>query len=84
MQDLLPFDVAPVPMGSSTIGGAVTKLIVGDTTRHTKRDQTSTAHADTSQSDHPDFRASDEDDATFAAVPTDGIPPAPRGVPQTE
>ena len=85
MQDLLPFDMPPVPMGESTIGGAVTKRIVGDTTIPTKKAQTSTAHADNQPERSSRFsRASDEDDATFAAVPMDGIPPAPRGVPQTE
>ena len=46
MQDLLPFNVAPVPTVSSTIGDVVTKLIVCDTTIPTKKAQTSTAHAD--------------------------------------
>lgn len=88
VQDVLLLDVTPLSLGIETLGGVVAKLIERNTTIPTKKMQTfSTASDNQTQVDIHVLQGEREiaiDNKTIGRFILDGIPPAPRGLPQIE
>ncbi len=88
VKDVLLLDVTPLSLGIETLGGVMTKLIERYTTIPTSKSQVfSTAADNQNQVEIHVLQGEREmaaDNRTLARFILDGIPPAPRGVPQVE
>ncbi len=86
--DILLLDVTPLSLGIETLGGVMTQLITRNTTIPTKKSETFSTASDnqTSVTVHvlQGERPMSSDNKTLGKFNLDGIPPAPRGVPQVE
>jgi molecular chaperone DnaK len=88
VKDLLLLDVTPLSLGIETLGGVMTTLITRNTTIPTRKSEVFSTAADSQpsvevhvmQGERPMAR----DNRTLGKFHLDGIPPAPRGVPQIE
>ena len=88
VKDVLLLDVTPLSLGIETMGGVMTRLIDRNTTIPTSKSQIFSTASDTQTQvevhvlqGERDFAA---DNKTLGKFILDGIPPAPRGVPQIE
>ncbi|NBB77700.1 MAG: molecular chaperone DnaK [Bacteroidetes bacterium] len=88
VEDVVLLDVTPLTLGIETLGGVMTKLIESNTTIPTSKKEVFSTAADnqTSVEIHvlQGERAKAQDNRTLGRFHLDGIPPAPRGVPQIE
>jgi molecular chaperone DnaK len=88
VKDVLLLDVTPLSLGIETLGGVTTKLIEKNTTIPTKKSEIFSTAADnqTSVEIHvlQGEREMAVDNRTLGRFILDGIPPAPRGIPQIE
>ncbi|MFQ5769130.1 MAG: molecular chaperone DnaK, partial [bacterium] len=88
VKDVLLLDVTPLSLGIETLGGVATKLIEKNTTIPTQKSEIFSTAADnqTSVEIHvlQGEREMAVDNRTLGRFILDGIPPAPRGIPQIE
>ena len=88
VKDVLLLDVTPLSLGIETLGGVFTKLIESNTTIPTKKSETFSTAAENQPSVEINVlqgeRPMAKDNKNLGRFILDGIPPAPRGVPQIE
>ncbi|MBN2411988.1 molecular chaperone DnaK [candidate division KSB1 bacterium] len=88
VSDVLLLDVTPLSLGIETLGGVATKLIEKNTTIPTKKSEVFSTAADSQTSVEIHVLQGEREMAinnrTLGRFHLDGIPPAPRGVPQIE
>ncbi|MBU4332402.1 molecular chaperone DnaK [Patescibacteria group bacterium] len=88
VKDVLLLDVTPISLGIETLGGVMTRLVDGNTTVPFSKSQTFSTAADNQPAVEIHVlqgeREMATDNKTLGKFILDGIPPAPRGVPQVE
>jgi molecular chaperone DnaK len=88
VKDVLLLDVTPLSLGIETLGGVMTRLIEANTTIPTKKSETFSTAADSQTSVEIHIlqgeRPMANQNKSIGRFHLDGIPPAPRGIPQIE
>ncbi|MEO0488274.1 MAG: molecular chaperone DnaK [Cyanobacteria bacterium P01_A01_bin.123] len=88
VKDILLLDVTPLSLGVETLGGVMTKLIPRNTTVPTKKSEVFSTAVDSQTNVEIHVlqgeREMSNDNKSLGTFRLDGIPPAPRGVPQIE
>ncbi len=88
VKDILLLDVTPLSLGVETLGGVMTRLIERNTTIPAKRSEVFSTAADSQTSVEIHVlqgeREMSRDNRTLGRFHLEGIPPAPRGIPQVE
>mgnify|MGYP000314676406 CR=1 FL=1 len=88
VEDVVLLDVTPLTLGIETMGGVMTPLIEANSTIPTSKSQVFSTAADNQSSAEIHLlqgeRTKAQDNRTLGRFHLDGIPPAPRGVPQIE
>jgi molecular chaperone DnaK len=88
VKDILLLDVTPLSLGVETLGGVMTKIIPRNTTIPTKKSETFSTAVDGQSNVEIHVlqgeREMSNDNKSLGTFRLDGIPPAPRGIPQIE
>ncbi|BAS55822.1 chaperone protein DnaK [Leptolyngbya boryana NIES-2135] len=88
VKDILLLDVSPLSLGVETLGGVMTKIIPRNTTIPTKKSEVFSTAVDGQSNVEIHVlqgeREMSNDNKSLGTFRLDGIPPAPRGVPQIE